>query len=890
MAAAKENHEDAALTVITTHVNADYDALACMLAAQKLYPEALVVFPGSHEKTLRNFFIQSMIYLFNLEEIKEIDFSRIRRLVLVDTRQPDRIGNFSALLDREDLEIHIYDHHSPLTGDIQGDLEVVEPTGAAISILTGIIRERGIAISEEEATIMCLGLYEDTGSFTFTSTTEKDFLTAAYLLSKGAKLDIISNLTAREMSFEQVGVLNDMLQAVSRYHIKGVEVAVTTVTTEKYVPDFAFLVHKMMRMENLNVFFAIARMANKLHLVARSRSPEVDVGAIVSRMGGGGHPYAAAATVRDKTLFQAEQELLEILYQDVRSSKRAKDLMSSPAIRVDAATTLEEARNLATRYNINALLVTERREDKEVLLGYLSRQVISKALYLKLHDTSVQEYTSTELGTVGPESELPEIQDKIIENKQRILPVVEGDRILGVITRTDLLNVLVQQSDFTARHQINPYEDSIHARTRSIHRLMKERLSDSLLDLLRSAGKVADALDFGAYVVGGFVRDLFLYRPNEDVDIVVEGSGIEFAKTFARSRGARVHTYEKFGTAVVIFPDGFKIDIATARMEYYRFPADLPTVEMSSIKLDMFRRDFTINTLAIQLNSQRFGTLIDFFSAQKDIKEKTIRILQNLSFVEDPTRVFRAIRFEQRFGFTIGKLTAGLIKNAVKMDFFRKLSGRRTFNELRQILEEENPLPAIQRLQDFDLLKMIHPELQMDKKLISNFKSVKKVHSWHDLLFLEEPYLRWVVYFMVLIRGFKADVGREICQKFELAPRHQDLLLKERFRAEQCLFRLGGMLPAKNSRIYEVLSGFRVELLLYMMAVTRKEMVKKAISLFFTQLRQTRISVTGKDLKRAGIEPGPIYREIMDAVLKARLNGTVHTRDEELNFVRSYVS
>ncbi len=886
----KETQDSPALTVITTHVNADYDALACMLAAQKLYPEALVVFPGSHEKTLRNFFIQSMIYLFNLEEIKEVDFSKIKRLVLVDTRQPDRIGTFSALLDRDDLEIHIYDHHPALTGDIQGDLEVVENTGAAISILTGIIRERGIAISEEEATIMCLGLYEDTGSFTFTSTTEKDFLTAAYLLSKGAKLDIVSNLTAREMSFEQVGILNDMLQAVARYHIKGVEVAVTTVTTDKYVPDFAFLVHKMMRMENLYAFFAVARMANKVYLVARSRSPEVDVGAIVSKLGGGGHPYAAAATVRDKTLVQAEQELLEILYQDVRSSKRAKDLMSSPAIRADADTSLEEARNLVTRYNINALLVTERRGGKEMLLGYISRQVISKALYLKLHDTSVREYTSTELGTVGPESELPEIQDQIIENKQRILPVVEGDRILGVITRTDLLNVLVQQSDFTARHQLNPYEDTIHARTRSIHRLMKERLSDPLLDLLRSAGEVADELDYGAYVVGGFVRDLFLYRPNEDVDIVVEGSGIEFAKTFARSRSARVHTHEKFGTAVVIFPDGFKIDVATARMEYYRFPADLPTVEMSSIKLDLFRRDFTINTLAIQLNKQRFGTLIDFFSAQKDIKEKTIRILHNLSFVEDPTRVFRAIRFEQRFGFTIGKLTAGLIKNAVKMDFFKKLSGRRTFNELRQILEEENPLPAIQRLQDFDLLKMIHPELQLEKKLIADFKSVKKVLSWHDLLFLDEPYLRWAVYFMVLIRGFKADVSHQICEKFELAPRHRDILLKERFKADQCLFRLGGMLPAKNSRIYAALSGFRVELLLYMMAITRKEMVKKAISLFFTQLRQTRISVTGKDLKRADIEPGPIYREILDAVLKAKLNGTVHTREEELNFVRSYVS
>jgi tRNA nucleotidyltransferase (CCA-adding enzyme) len=219
----------------------------------------------------------------------------------------------------------------------------------------------------------------------------------------------------------------------------------------------------------------------------------------------------------------------------------------------------------------------------------------------------------------------------------------------------------------------------------------------------------------GAYAVGGFVRDLFLYRADEDLDIVIEGDGIAFAREYGRISGARIHSHEKFGTAVIIYPDGFTIDVASARMEYYKFPAALPVVELSSIKLDLYRRDFTINTLAVQLNPEQFGILIDFFNAQKDIKEKAIRVLHNLSFVEDPTRVFRAIRFEQRFGFAIGRLTAGLIHNAVRMDFFRELSGRRVFNELQLILQEEKPAAAVARLNDFGLLRVVHPGLVWDK-------------------------------------------------------------------------------------------------------------------------------------------------------------------------------
>ncbi len=889
MAKSKKENDNEELSVITTHVNADFDALASMLAAQKLYPDALVIFPGSQEKNLKNFFINSMAYLFNMVDISNIDFSKVKQLILVDTRQRGRIGRLIELLERPDIDIHIYDHHPATGNDVKGNLEVHGKTGANVTILTEIIKEKKVHISPDEATIMCLGLFEDTGSFTYSSTTERDFLAAAFLLSKGANLNVVSDLIARELSPEQVVLLNDMIQAVTRYYISGIEIVVTSVTMEKYMPDFAFLVQKMVKMENIDAIFAIARMENKIYVVARSRINEVDVADILADIGGGGHPYAAAASIKGETLAQTESRLIHILYNKIKARRQAKDLMSSPAITISANVTCKKAQNIITRYNLNALLVTENVNASEELRGYITRQVIEKALYHKLDQVPVRDYMTTEVGIVGLHADLLEIQEKIIDNKQRILPVMQNATIMGVITRTDLLNILVGQSEPKSEISPDPLKGSAHARTRNVVRFMKERLSANLISRLQQLGEVADDIGCGAFVVGGFVRDLFLYRKNEDLDIVIEGEGIAFARKYATLVGARIHTHEKFGTAVIIFPDGFEIDVASARMEYYKFPAALPVVEMSSIKLDLYRRDFTINTLAIQLNSEKFGTLIDFFTARKDIKEKIIRILHNLSFVEDPTRVFRAIRFEQRFEFTIGKLTAGLISNAVTMDFFRELSGKRVFTELRLIMEEKNPVAAIMRLNDFDLLKVIHPSIILDNNFISLLNSVKEVLSWHDLLFLDESYKKWTVYFLFLINQCDAKRSEEICRRFELAPEYVKIFCHERFEADRCGTWLERNLPVADSRLYRKLSGFRIELILYMMATTKQKAVKKSISHFFTNLRRTAISLKGRDLKKMKIKPGPIYRQILAAVLDAKLDGKLKTKKDESEFARHYI-
>ena len=878
------------LTVITTHANADFDAIGSMLAAHKLYPGSLVILPVFNEKTSKNFFVHSMAYLFDMIDIKEIDTTRIGTLVIVDTKQAGRIGELSEILDRPGLKIHIFDHHPANEKDIKAHYSVDTPTGANVTLLAEIIQDKKIEISAEEATIMCLGIYEDTGAFTYPSTTERDFAAAAFLVSKGADIATIANLIAKEMDTLQIGLLNDMINAATHHKINGVDVTITIVSCDEYIHDMAFLVQKMMKIESLSAIFAIALMKNKIYLSARSRTADVDVGAIVTKLGGGGHKFAAAATIRDKTLAQTETELLDLLNQHIQSKNLAAHIMSSPAISAESDITCKDARDLLSRYNINALLVVKTESGTKRLKGFISRQVIEKALYHSLDNIPISEYMTSEFAVVGPDADLSEIQRKIIDNKQRVLPVMDNETIIGVITRTDLLNIIVQESNDKKQHFTPETTGSANPRTRNITAFMKERLSKRILDLLRHIGKTAEQMEYSAYVVGGFVRDLFLYRHNEDIDIVIEGDGIEFAKRFSPLYGARINTHEKFGTAMIIFPDGFKIDVASARREYYQFPAALPTVEMSSIKMDLFRRDFTINTLSVALNPTAFGHLIDFFGAQRDLKEKVIRILHNLSFVEDPTRAFRAVRFEQRFGFTIGKLTAGLIENAVRMDFFKQLSGCRIFSELSHILKEDNPIPCLIRLNEYRLLAVVDPAFALNDKLLDCFTTAKKVISWFDLLFTEESYMRWAVYFLVMLRHMDGAKSEEICRRLELAPKYRKFFTQDRLQAETRLNQLYRTMPGKASDIYRELSDLKIEQILYVMAITTHQRLIKDISAYVTDLRHVRLSVSGKDIMALGLPPSPVYGKILGSVMDAKLNGWATTRDQELELLKKHVA
>lgn len=873
------------MDVITTHINADFDSLASMLAAKRLYPDAVLVFPGSQERSLRDFFIHSTLYALDVERMKNIDLRKVKRLVLVDTRQLSRIGKFAELIGKPEIEIHIYDHHPPSSEDIRGDFEMIAEVGATVTLLARLLEERSIEITADEATAMILGLYEDTGNLTFPSTKEDDFRAAAFLVRKGANLNVIADVITRELTAEQVFLLNDLMKSAARYTIHGIEVVIAHATTDRYVGDIAVLAHKMLDMENLNALFVLVHMENRIYLIGRSRIEEVNCAEVATEFGGGGHPTAASATIKEMGLAEAQARLVRVLQEIVRPKRTARDVMAYPVKSLEPEQSLQEAQAVLARYNVSTLPVV--REGKVV--GLISKQVVDRAIHHGLHQSPVKEYMSTEFTSVSPEEGLGRIQEIVIGQNQPLLPVIEKGELVGTISEADVVRELQEEMRRSSNGPSVLGEQPLFARKRMIAKLMAERLPSRIFRLLRDLGRVGDEVGYPVYVVGGFVRDLLMGVENFDLDIVVEGDGIAFAEAVEKRMICRTRSHKKFGTAVILFPDHLKVDVATARVEYYDSPAALPTVERGSIKMDLYRRDFTINTLAVQLNDRTFGELIDFFGGVKDIKDKVIRVLHNLSFVEDPTRVFRAIRFEQRLGFFLAKHTSGLMKNAVKTGFMERLSGGRIFSEVVLILQEDNPTPTLRRMKDFNLLRFLHPSVRFDGEVEALFERIHRVLSWFDLLFLEERYERWLIYFYGLIDPLKAVEVEALCERLALNPKQRRRVIEGKKRVDQVLLEFFSWiqrdLEPKRSEIFALLHPLSTEEKLFMMAKTTQKATRRYISLYFTQLKDVKPLLRGADIIEMGVRPGPTVRKILGDLLKARMDGLLTTRQDEVEFV-----
>lgn len=855
-----------------------------MVAAKKLYPDAVLVFPGSQEKTVRDFLMHSTLYFLNIAKIKEIDYDEVDTLILVDTRQKNRIGEFAHLVEQGRVALHVYDHHPRSSDDITGDVEFLGESGACVTILVNLLKERGIDISPEEATVMVLGIYEETGSFQYPSTTDLDFEAAAFLLSKGAHVDVVSDILVKDLSPEQVHMLHELMEAAKVSNINGVDVVITEGSSESYLGDLAVLVQKFRDMENLNAVFALFRMEERYYVIGRSRIPEVDAGRILSMMGGGGHKEAASATLKNITLIEARTLLEEYLRRYVKPLWEAKDIMFFPVISVAQDVSISEAKNTLTKYSINSLpVVCDLR-----VTGIITRQVAEKAAFHKLEGQAVKEYMITDFSTVGPEESIERVKEIIIGGNQRFLPVLRGEELVGAITRTDLLRVLEDEIRKSVLGKLG-YHD-IYEKRKNIKRLMEERITPKVRDRLNPIGKLADEMDYHAYLVGGFVRDLILRNDNLDVDVVIEGDAIAFAREMSKRLNLKIRVHPQFGTAKVYYPDGFKVDVATARLEYYKAPAALPVVEHDSLKLDLYRRDFTINTLAISLNKNTYGELVDFFGAQIDVKEKTIRVLHSLSFVEDPTRVFRAVRFEQRFGFQIGKFTLNLIRNAVKMSFLSRIRAPRIWRELSLILLEENPVAIMRRLQELDLIRFIHPALVFDHEKERLFREMDAVLKWYTLSY-KERHNRVFYYLLGLMDRMTTEEVSDFSKRLAPSESMGRRLVQEADRAGETLVRLSGAYRfMKKSEVYRQLEALSQEGRLFVMAKSHSEDVKKAVSSYITYAETLTPATTGADIKTMGVKEGPVYGEILDALKVAKIDQGLSTKEEELDFVRRYIT
>ncbi|OGW72937.1 MAG: hypothetical protein A2484_07155, partial [Nitrospirae bacterium RIFOXYC2_FULL_44_7] len=830
-----------------------------------------------------------------IKRIKDIDLSKITRLIIVDTKNPPRIGQFAELISKHGISIHIYDHHPFAKGDIRGSFEIIEEVGATATIFSEILKDKKLHPSPMEATILCLGIYEETGSLLFPSTTERDLLAAAYLIKRGANLNIVSSFLRLEMSHEELNILNELIQSSKEIVISGIRIKIAKASSDSYLGDAAHLAHRIMDMEDIDALFVLLRMEGKILIVARSRAPELNVADVMREFNGrgGGHSTAAAATVKEESLEIVEEKLTRIILDNVKPGKVASDIMTSPVVSINWDSSVKEIETIMTKYGVNVLPVIKNAK----YTGLISREIVEKALFHGFGKSKAIDFCTTDAATVSPDTSIRQIEQMMIEHNQRFMPVTEKGNIAGAITRTDLLRTIYEE--FLKRRRLDK-SDAREAPSigRNIAVLLKEKFPAEIYSILKLAGEIADQLGINAYLVGGSVRDLLRGKENLDIDIVVEGDGISFAKAFGRKLNAKIRTHERFGTAKVILSPEFgvqssgaglktqnsklKIDVATARTEYYESPASLPKVETSSIKKDLYRRDFTINTLAVKLNLKDFGLLIDFFGGQRDLREKIIRVIHNLSFIEDPTRAFRAVRFSERFGFKLSKHTETLIRSALKLDLFSRLSGARLYEELLLAFSETAPIKTLKRLSEFGLLKVIHPNLLFNDALESTLQSMFETLAWFNLLFLEESPERGALYLTALLSTLKEEERNAAIERLSPPPRIREMIIKGITQSKDILNKLPVNDPAE---LYHVLNGVSLEILLFSMAQSKSKQKQKAISQYLIELRKVKPILKGKDLQKIGVKPGPVYSKLFSELLDEKLRGRLKNKEDEERFI-----
>ncbi|MBD3175580.1 MAG: CBS domain-containing protein [Armatimonadia bacterium] len=863
------------MDVIVGHYGTDFDCLASMVAAKKLYPRAQCVLPGRVDRNVRGF-LDLYEDQFEILKAKDISADEVRRVIIVDTQRGQRLGEvLGEVVDREDVHVVVYDHHPSSPDDVPADESYIQTLGATTTILTGIIRDEGIHLTPVEATLLALGIYEDTGSLSFSSTTVDDVLCVAYLLECGADLDVVSRHIRYDLTEEQRAVLNQFILSVEHTTHAGVTVAIAQAKVDDYVGDVAVLTHKLAVIESVDALFTITEASGSIYVVGRSRSSGLDVAEVLAYLGGGGHHRAASAVIKDSTVEDVHRRLSAHVAECVHPPLIARDLMSHPVRMVEETTSVDEAKKVLLRYGYSGILVARQGQ----LVGIVNRKDLDKAIHHGLGHAPVKSCMTTGVVFATPDTPAPEIQQLLVNHRVGRVPVIDEEgTIVGIVTMADLR---------AGTHRLSGNEHRMYhgewCGVQDVSNTVRARQQDNVADLLRKLGRIADEMGIPAFLVGGGARDLLLGEDSLDVDILVEGNAIEFATVAARRIGARLITHEKFVTAVMVLDDEQKIDVASARTEFYEAPAALPQVEVehSSVKEDLYRRDFTINAMAIQINESAFGRLYDFFGGRADLERGIIRVMHSLSFVEDPTRIFRAVRFEQRLGFAMDMQTEQALAYALESELFSALTSERIRDEIVLILSEKDPIPAVHRMSHLGLWEHVHPRITFDNQALDEMKRTKRVLKW--LADLDEPVepTPWLMYFSPLLREMTHQEVRDCARRLRMTREDIEDLAVASEAVELVLPAIESPEPASPSQIYRRLESLTPLGLARILVLCKPGGVgEDRISEYLQEYRHVSLRVGGEDLKRMGYEPGPGFGRVLRELLVDRLDGIIEPADE----------
>lgn len=873
------------MELVLAHRNMDFDCLASQLAVTKLYPAAVMV-PAHPLSARMRGFLTLYRDILPLTDLHYVSPAALSHVYLVDCHSTDRLDErarrfFEDL--RPECGYTIFDHHSikqeqePFFKAARSD-SVISLCGAATTILVQKIKEQKIELSHFEATVLLAGIYEDTGCLTHRGTTETDVLAVAYLLSKGADLERVMDMVRPKLDDRQAELLEQLLSSSRAVNLPAARVTVCSAASETYVDGLADISSLLLDSTASDAVISVCKMNDRVHIVCRSESQRLDMRLLVQNFGGAGHPGAASAVVKGADLDATIEEVLVCLRSQSRPEKTAAEIMSSPVRTILSDLSMDEAGRIMLRHALDGLVVMQ--DDRVV--GVVSKRDVDKARHHKLDHAPVKGFMSHPVITVQRNTALSEIQSIMIREDVGRLPVLsENGDFVGLVSRHEVLKTLHGERNDPGR------EDGVVVAHREVSRQdeLLGAIDEEILGLYKQIGVQSAALDMVAYLVGGCVRDLLLSRKNSDLDFVIEGDARKLARTLCEKFPdifGMLAEHERFCTAAIVTKSGREIDLATARTEYYEYPAALPTVEPSSLEQDLFRRDFTINALAMNLHPDHFGEIVDFYSGLADMDANLIRILHPFSFIEDPTRIIRGARFAARLGFSFERKTMLQAQRAISLGIFDNLGGVRLKEELRMILD------SAERLLALDILRDAGGGLRfLDEELVYTARIRLFVRRAERLLERYPLERDWVVYLGVLLSDLSFERLQKALERLQLADDEKAWIVN----AQRALFDLSRLddqtLP---SQIYKVLHGHSDYSLAIAACLSRSgSSMRRFIKLYFDKLRFVKPLLNGNDVLALGTPVGPTVGRLLERLLAAKLDGEVKEVDDERHFVERYL-
>lgn len=895
-------------TVILTHEHADFDALASLLGAALLFPGTIPVLPRTINRNGQAF-LALYRSSFPFIEPERMPRGQVEQAILVDTRTFNAVKGMD-----ETTQFLLIDHHS-YTESLpdswrwwDGALGPLS-TGANTTLLVEKLMVQGADLTPIQATLLALGIYEDTGGLLYSSTTHRDARCVAWLLEEGAKVEVIHRFTHYPLSPAQQALGDLLIANAEHVQVAGQTLVIATAAAPDFQDEVSALAHKLRELYEADGVFVVVELGDRVQVVARSRSDGVDVGAIASALGGGGHSRAAAALIRGGNLADTRAKILEMAGVSVRPPLTVREMMSRGRPQtLPPEMAVGDAAKLMRRYGFEGFpVVTSRPDGRDELLGILLRRDADRAIDHGLEKRPVERLMKAGTVTIGPDAPITELHRLMIESGWGQIPVVDGaGHIVGIVTRTDLIKLWGKESE--ASHSLP-----------DVSRPLAELLSPIQHRLLRLAGEMATEYGHAVYVVGGFARDLLLGRMAErvggpDMDIVVEGDAIALLDAMQARCGGRIVTHRRFGTAKWLLDEAAHpitcrelldetgdlpahLDLVTARTEFYTEPTVLPTVEQGSIKLDLHRRDFTINTLAIVLTPDRWGDLLDFYGGLADLRSGQIRVLHSLSFVDDPTRILRAVRYEQRFDFRIEARTLELLTDAVPL--VDRVTPARIRHELDRIFQEQRPEKALYRLGELGVLAAIHPRLATSAALAGECAALRsrlaaEAPSLQELGEVIER-LYWGLLVYPLLPSQAVDSEEEVVSGVvgELTE-----VLKLRGETTRLMLRLAHLKAHRDeladttlrpSRVVEILDRSPLAARLLFGLAEDDPTIDSHLRRFEDEWQHIRPTVTGRELAALGIRPGPAFGHILRRLSAALLDGEIAGEAAERRLVAELV-